>query len=80
MLPVSVAVHGDLVFVANSGSGGSNFTGFRLSGNGQLFPVGGSTVSLPGDSQPGDVLFNGTGTSLAGTLVGTSQIASFTQS
>src|SRR5262249_28104722 len=29
-LPVSVAVHGDLVYVANSGTGGSNYTGFRL--------------------------------------------------
>ena len=78
MLPVSIAVHGDLVYVANSGSGGSNFTGFRLVGHGHLFPVAGSTVSLPGNTQPGDVLFNGTGTSLVGTLVGTSQIASFT--
>jgi 6-phosphogluconolactonase (cycloisomerase 2 family) len=78
VLPVSIAVHGDLVYVANSGSGGSNFTGFRLSGGGHLSPVGGSTVTLPGSAQPGDVLFNGTGTSLVGTLVGTSQIASFT--
>ena len=29
-LPVSVAVHGNLVYVANSGTGGSNYTGFRL--------------------------------------------------
>jgi 6-phosphogluconolactonase len=78
MLPVSIAVHGDLVYVANSGSGGSNFTGFRLGLGGQLSPVAGSTVTLPGNAQPGDVLFNGTGTSLVGTLVGTSQIASFT--
>jgi hypothetical protein len=76
VLPVSIAVHGDLVYDANSG--GSNFTGFRLGGGGQLSPVSGSTVSLPGDSQPGDVLFNGTGTSLVWTMVGTSQIASFT--
>jgi 6-phosphogluconolactonase len=77
-LPVSIAVHGNLVYVANSGSAGSNFTGFRLSGGGQLSPVSGSTVTLPSTAQPGDVLFNGTGTSLVGTLVGTSQIASFT--
>jgi hypothetical protein len=78
VLPVSIAVHGDLVYVANSGSGGSNFTGFRLSRGGRLSPVGGSTVTLPGTSQPGDVLFNGTGTRLVGTLVGTSKIESFT--
>jgi DNA-binding beta-propeller fold protein YncE len=35
-------------------------------------------VALPDGAQPGDVLFNGTGTRLAGTRVGTSQIDSFT--
>ena len=35
------------------------------------------TVSLPNGSQPGDVLFNSTGTSLVGTLVGSSSIDSF---
>jgi hypothetical protein len=78
LLPDSIAVHGDLVYVANSGNGGSNYTGFRLSDNGRLEPVGGSTVKLPDGSAPGDVLFNGTGTKLAGTRVGTSQIDSFT--
>ena len=29
-LPDSIAVHGDLVYVANSGAGHSNYTGFRL--------------------------------------------------
>ena len=77
-LPVSVAVHGDLVYVANSGTGGSYFTGFRLGFFGQLQPIPGSTVTLPGNAQPGDVLFNGTGTKVAGTLVGTSRIDSFT--
>ncbi len=37
LLPDSVAVHGDLVYVANSGTGGSNYTGFRLGFFGQLF-------------------------------------------
>jgi 6-phosphogluconolactonase len=77
-LPVSVAVHDHLVYVANAGTGASNFTGFRLGFFGQLQPIAGSTVTLPGNAQPGDVLFNGTGTKLAGTLVGTSQIDSFT--
>jgi 6-phosphogluconolactonase len=76
--PVSIAVHGRLVYVANAGTGGSDFTGFRLTWGGHLRPTPGSTVSLPSGSQPGDVLFNGDGTRLAGTLVGTSQIASFT--
>jgi 6-phosphogluconolactonase (cycloisomerase 2 family) len=77
-LPVSVAVHDHLVYVANAGTGASNFTGFRLGFAGQLQPIAGSTVTLPGNAQPGDVLFNGTGAKLAGTLVGTSQIDSFT--
>ncbi len=65
-LPVSVAVHGDLAFVANAGDGGAGYTGFRLGGNGRLRPVAGSAISLPDGSRPGDVLFNGTGNSLAG--------------
>jgi 6-phosphogluconolactonase (cycloisomerase 2 family) len=78
VLPVSVAVHGDLVYVANSGNGGSNYTGFRLNDTGRLEPIADSTVALPDGSAPGDVLFNGDGSKLAGTRVGTSQIDSFT--
>src|SRR5712691_65 len=78
VLPVSVAVYQDLVYVANSGNGGSNYTGFRLGADGRLAPIAGSAVALPDGSQPGDVLFNGTGTKLAGTRVGTSLIDSFT--
>ena len=81
VLPAGVAVHGNLVHVANAGTActaGSNYTGFRLTPADRLAPVPGSTVALPSRSQPGDVLFNGTGTKLAGTRVGTSQIDSFT--
>jgi 6-phosphogluconolactonase (cycloisomerase 2 family) len=78
VLPVSVAVHDNLVYVANAGTGDSNYTGFRLTPAGRLAPVRGSTVAPPSGSQPGDVLFNDTGTRLAGTRVGTSQIDSFT--
>jgi 6-phosphogluconolactonase len=77
-LPDSVAVFGDLVYVANSGAGDANYTGFRLGSNGRLFPIPGSTVSLAANAAPADVLFNGTGTKLAGTEVGTSLIDSFT--
>ena len=75
--PVSIAVHGGLVYVANAGNGGSNYTGFRLSDRGRLTHLRGSTFSLPDGSQPGDVLFNTTGTKLAGTRVATSLIDSF---
>ena len=78
LLPDSVAVSGDLVYVANSGNGGSNYTGFRLRPNGRLDPIPGSTVVLAANAAPGDVLFNGTGRRLAGTEVGTSVIDSFT--
>jgi 6-phosphogluconolactonase len=76
--PDSVAVFGDLVYVANSGTGNANYTGFRLGSNGRLFPIPGSTVSLAANAAPADVLFNGTGTKLVGTEVGTSVIDSFT--
>jgi 6-phosphogluconolactonase (cycloisomerase 2 family) len=80
VLPVSIAIHHDLVYVANAGTsaGGSNYTGFRLGRDGHLHPIGSAIVPLPDGSQPGDVLFNSTGTKLAGTRVGTSLIDSFT--
>jgi 6-phosphogluconolactonase len=76
--PVSIAVHGSLVYVANAGNGGSNYTGFTLNPGGHLRPLADSTISLPDGSQPGDVLFNGDGTKLVGARVGTSLIDSFT--
>jgi len=78
VLPVSIAVHGDLVYVANAGAGGSNYTGFWLRPHGRLAPVAGSAIALPDSAQPGDVLFNADGSKLAATRVGTSQIDSFT--
>jgi len=75
--PVSIAEHNGLVYVANAGPSDSNYTGFTLTGGGWLRPLSGSTVALPSAAQPGDVLFNSTGTSLVGTRVGTSQIDSF---
>jgi 6-phosphogluconolactonase len=77
-LPDSVAVHGHLVYVANSGAGDANYTGFLLGFNGCLFPIPRSTVTLAANAAPADVLFNGTGTKLVGTEVGTSVIDSFT--
>jgi 6-phosphogluconolactonase len=80
--PVSIAVSGNLVYVANAGtatsSGGTNYTGFTLNPGGHLRPLAGSTTELPDGSQPGDVLFNGDGSKLVGTRVATSLIDSFT--
>ena len=76
--PVSIAVNGDLVYVANADPDDPNYTGFTLNPGGHLREIPGSTVSLPAGSQPGDVLFSGDRTKLVGTRVGTSLIDSFT--
>ena len=76
--PVSVAVSPfGLVYVANSGAGGSGYFGFRLNPAGKLIPVPGSTVTVPDGSGLGDVFFNATGDRVIGTRTGTSQIDSF---
>jgi 6-phosphogluconolactonase (cycloisomerase 2 family) len=75
--PVSVAEHDGLVYVANAGPANTNYTGFVLRDNGRLQAIDGSTVTLPFDAQPGDVLFNSTGADLVGTEIGLSQIDSF---
>jgi len=80
--PVSIAVSGKLVYVANQGPGVSpgdaNYTGFMLNSGGHLRPIPGSTYALPSDAVPGEVLFNGDGSRLVGTRIGTSAIDSFT--
>lgn len=77
--PISVAVHGDLVYVANEGDGvsGSSYSGFRLHRDGRLSPIPGSTVALPATANPGDILFNSTGTNLVGVEVGTTDPSTF---
>lgn len=77
--PISIAVHDDLVYVANEGNGssGSNYTGFRLAEDGKLTPISGSTISLPGTALPGDILFNSTGKNLIAPEVGPSLIDSY---
>jgi len=77
--PISIAVHGRLVYVANAGSGGSgsNYSGFTINAGGHLAPIPGSTVSLPATANPGDILFNSTGTNLVGIEVGTTDPSTF---
>ena len=77
--PVSIAVNGKLVYVANEGDGtsGSNYTGFRLNSGGHLKPLAGSTIPLPATANPGDILFNSTGTNLVGVEVGTTDPSTF---
>jgi 6-phosphogluconolactonase len=79
--PVSIAVQGRLVYVANegdkAGGTGSNYTGFTLNPGGHLAPIGGSTFALPNTANPGDILFNSTGTSLIGVETGTTDAGTF---
>ena len=77
--PISVAVHGSLVYVANEGNGttGSNYTGFTLARSGRLTPLADSTVPLSKTANPGDILFNSTGTNLIGIEVGTTLPSTF---
>jgi hypothetical protein len=78
--PVSIAVHNNLVYVANDGdtTTSANYTGFYLTPYGQLLPLPGSTVNAPGAANDlGQVLFNSTGTNLVGTEVAPSLIDSF---
>ncbi len=70
--PVSLAIHNDLVYVANKGDGlnGSNYSGFKLDAKGVLAPITGSTVAISAGAAPGDVLFNADGSVLIGVEVG----------
>ncbi|MFL5802174.1 MAG: lactonase family protein [Roseiflexaceae bacterium] len=77
--PVSIAVHENLVYVANEGNGttGSNYTGFKLHGDGRLTPLSHSTIPLPATALPGDVFFSPDGKHLVGTEVGTTDPSTF---
>ncbi len=80
--PVSIAVHGPLVYVANDGSAissvSANYAGFFLNGAGQLSPVTSAPVQVPGAANDlGDVLFSGDGTHLIGVEVADNLIDSF---
>jgi len=68
--PVSIAVHGSLVYVANGGAGGSNYTGFRLNAGGRLTPIADSTFALPDTAAPGHILISPDGRRLVATRVG----------
>ena len=92
--PISIAVHVSssrvnaptLVLkpapwmVANTGAGGSNYSGFRLSAGGHLSPLANSTYALPDNALPGQVLFSGDGRHLVGTRVGPNAGPSFIDS
>ena len=49
--PVSLAMNGDVLYVVNA-MGGGNISGFRVSGDGALAPLAGSTRALSGAAMP----------------------------
>jgi 6-phosphogluconolactonase len=77
--PVSIAVHGQFVYVANEGNGafGANYSGFELNAGGHLVAIAGSTVPLSTTANPGDILFNPSGDHLVGVEVGTNDPSTF---
>ena len=77
--PVSIAINRfGLVYVANVGNGGSNYSGFLLTPFGRLLPLPYTTFAVPEGSGVGDVLFNSTGDRLVATRDNPSLIDSFT--
>ncbi len=76
--PFSVAVHGSLVYVLNTGGSG-NISGFRLTAGGTLVPIPGSTRGLGGSATgPAQVAFGPGGRVLVVTEKAVSQIATYT--
>jgi 6-phosphogluconolactonase len=84
--PVSIAEHGNLVYVANDGVAATatapatpaDYAGFSLSFAGQLAPLATAPVQVPSAANDlGDVLINRSGTNLVGTEVSSGLIDSF---
>jgi 6-phosphogluconolactonase len=79
VFPVSIAVQGSLVVVANDGdsTGGANYTAFHLNPGGHLNPIPGATFALPAPTEVGQILFSPDGSRLIGTRIDSSLIDSF---
>src|SRR5437667_6054025 len=77
-MPISLTVHGSVVYVLNSGGAEStgNIAGFALS-DGQLSEISGSVQPLSGVTAPAEIAFNPTGTVLVVTEKSTNMIDTF---
>ncbi len=81
MMPVSVAVHRDLVYVLNAGSGASpaNVSGFAITPRGGLVPLAGSTRPLGSDlPAPAQVGITPDGDALVVTEKATNRVLTYT--
>jgi uncharacterized protein (TIGR03000 family) len=69
--PLSLAVHGDLVYVANQAppfahpTAKPNVTGFRISTEGKLTPIANSTITFPAGQGPAQIEFSPDGKTVA---------------
>src|SRR6266568_955633 len=77
-MPISATVHGNVVYVLNTGGSEStgNIAGFHLN-HGQLSAISGSVQPLSGVTAPAQISFNPTGTVLVVTEKSTSKIDTF---
>ena len=72
--PISVTVHGDVLYVLNAGGDG-NISGFRVGSDGALAPLAGSTRPLSGSGVgPAQVSFSSTGAWLVVTEKATNRL------
>jgi 6-phosphogluconolactonase len=71
--PISLTVHGRLLYVLNDQSGG-NITGYRVESDGNLEPIPGSTQEVEGEA-PAQIQFSPGGRHLVVTEKGTNTIA-----
>src|SRR3989441_1329323 len=77
-MPISVTVHGNVVYVLNTGGAetNGNMAGYHLN-DGQLSAIPGSVQPLSGVTAPAQISFNPTGTVLVVTEKSTSKIDTF---
>lgn len=75
-MPISVTVHGRLVYVLNAGGAGG-IAGFWLGNDGSLQPIAGSTQGLGGAAGPAQVGFSPDGSTLVVTAKATNQLVSY---
>ena len=77
VMPISVTISDNLVYVLNAGGSG-NISGFTLSSTGDLAPLAGSTRPLSTSaSGPAEVAFDPTGTKLVVTEKNTNRISTY---